>query len=132
MSTPSQSTFFTMVATIPQIKFTAGLMLHVLRFSQHHYQGIWSDGMWQLCTSHSQQCAGDLIQMAAMPTVLFKIQSTYTFRSPTTHQWTTQGATKPATQCFSYHLTCIQSRPFYCHSHPMLIECLVTLALHNS
>lgn len=79
-----------------------------------------------------KQCARNLIQMAAMPIVLLKIPSTYSFRSPTTNQWTTHGATQPATQCFSSHLTCIQSQHFYCPSHLLLIKCLVTLALRNS
>jgi hypothetical protein len=93
------------------------MMLHLLRFPMQHYQGFWPDGMWQLCTPPSQQCAGNLIQMAAMPTVLFKIPPTYSIRSPTTNQSTTHDATKPATQCLSSNLTCIQSQPFYCPLH---------------
>jgi hypothetical protein len=106
-----------MVANMPQIQFTAGLMQHLLRFSMQHYQWFWPDGMWQLCTPPSQQCAGNLIQMAAMPTVFFKIPSTHSFRSPTTNQWTTHDATKPGTQCLSSHLTSNQSQPFYCPLH---------------
>jgi hypothetical protein len=67
-----------------------------------------------------------------MPTVLFNIPCTYSFRSPTTNQWTAHGATKPATQSFSSHLTCTQSQAFYCPLQLLLIKCWVTLALHNS
>jgi hypothetical protein len=37
-----------MVLNLPQIQFTAGLMLHIVRFSEQHYQEFWTDGMWQL------------------------------------------------------------------------------------
>jgi hypothetical protein len=135
MSTASQSTFFTTVANLPQIQFRAGLMLHVVRFSQQHYQGFWSDGMWQLCTPPPPQCAGNLIHpngchaYSPLPDPTHILQKPH--HQPVDNSWCHK-ASNPMFP-ISPHLYPVPALLLPLTSVIMLpIKCCVTLALRNS